>query len=125
MMNWVERGRRRSWPNFKVLSRHFPGGTELNHEEHLQNRRSPGRDFNTGPPEYEAGVFTTGIQRSVMDAVIASETSVSLYQSTLRIIHADRHLHICNNVISYVNGESLVNEMAESPGFNSRPCPRP
>jgi hypothetical protein len=29
-MNWKGFCRKRSWPNFKVLSRHFPGGTEGN-----------------------------------------------------------------------------------------------
>jgi hypothetical protein len=26
-------GRKRSWPNFKVLSQHSPSGTEENHEK--------------------------------------------------------------------------------------------
>jgi hypothetical protein len=33
MMNWKEFGRKRSWPNLKVLSRHSPGKTEVNHEK--------------------------------------------------------------------------------------------
>jgi hypothetical protein len=33
MTNWKGFGRKRSWPNFKVLSRHSPGGTEKNHEK--------------------------------------------------------------------------------------------
>jgi hypothetical protein len=32
MMNWKGSGRKRSWPNFKVLSRNSPGGIEENHE---------------------------------------------------------------------------------------------
>jgi hypothetical protein len=32
-MNWKGCGRRRSWPNFKVLSQYLPGGTEKNHEK--------------------------------------------------------------------------------------------
>jgi hypothetical protein len=36
MMNWIGFGRKPSWPNFKVLSRHSPGGTEVNHE-HLSH----------------------------------------------------------------------------------------
>jgi hypothetical protein len=32
MMNWKGFGRKWSWPNFKLLSRHFPAGTEENHE---------------------------------------------------------------------------------------------
>jgi hypothetical protein len=33
MMNWKGVGRKRSWPNFKVLSRHSPRGTEKNQEK--------------------------------------------------------------------------------------------
>jgi hypothetical protein len=35
---------------FKVLTWHFPGGTEENHEKPL-DIRSPGRDLNAGHPE--------------------------------------------------------------------------
>jgi hypothetical protein len=34
MINWEAFGQKRSWPNFKVLSRHSPVGTEENHENH-------------------------------------------------------------------------------------------
>jgi hypothetical protein len=34
-------GRKRSWPNFKVLSRHSPRGTKENHEKFNQDSRSP------------------------------------------------------------------------------------
>jgi hypothetical protein len=33
MMNWKGFGRKWSWPNFTVLSRHSPAGTEKNHEK--------------------------------------------------------------------------------------------
>jgi hypothetical protein len=33
VFNWKEFGRKRSWLNLKVLSLHFPGGTDENHEE--------------------------------------------------------------------------------------------
>jgi hypothetical protein len=39
---------------FKVLSRHLPGGTEENHGNLSQDSRSPGRDLNSEPSEYEA-----------------------------------------------------------------------
>jgi hypothetical protein len=42
-------------PNFEALSRHSPGGTEEIHEMLRQGSRSPGKDLNPGPPEYEAG----------------------------------------------------------------------
>jgi hypothetical protein len=43
MMNWKGSGRKRSWPNFKVLSQHFPADTEENHEKHQSG--SPGPRF--------------------------------------------------------------------------------
>jgi hypothetical protein len=33
MMNWKGFGRKRSWPNFNLLSRHSTGGTEENQEK--------------------------------------------------------------------------------------------
>jgi hypothetical protein len=47
------------WPNFKVLSLHSPRKTKENHEKLRRNSRSPGRDLNPEPPEYETGVLTT------------------------------------------------------------------
>jgi hypothetical protein len=32
MVNWKGFGRKRLWPNFKVLYWHLPGETEENHE---------------------------------------------------------------------------------------------
>jgi hypothetical protein len=57
MMNWKGFGRKRSWPNFKELSRNSPGRTEESHINSSQDSQSPGRDLNPGRPEYEAGVF--------------------------------------------------------------------
>jgi hypothetical protein len=65
MMDWKGLGRKRSWPNFKVLYRYSLGGTEENHEKtsiRVTGRR--GRDLNPRPPEYE-GVLTTRPRRSV------------------------------------------------------------
>jgi hypothetical protein len=59
MMNWKEFGRKRPWPNFKLLSWHSPRRTEENHENLNQDIQSPGRDMNPGPSEYEAVVLTT------------------------------------------------------------------
>jgi hypothetical protein len=33
MMNWKGFGRKQSWPNFKALSWHSPGGTKKNYEK--------------------------------------------------------------------------------------------
>jgi hypothetical protein len=59
MLNWKEVIRKRSWPNFKILSWQSPGGLRKNTENVSQDSRSAGRDLNQGPPEYEAGMLTT------------------------------------------------------------------
>jgi hypothetical protein len=56
MMNWKGCGRRQSWPNFKLLSQHLPGGTEDNHKNLSEDNRSPSRDLKLGLLEYESGV---------------------------------------------------------------------
>jgi hypothetical protein len=57
MMNCKGLGMKRSWPNLKTLSWHLPGGTEKNNETLSQDSRSPSRDLNPRPPDYE-GVLT-------------------------------------------------------------------
>jgi hypothetical protein len=42
-----------------ILSYYLPGGTEKNYENLRQDSRSPGRDLNPWPSEYEAGLLTT------------------------------------------------------------------
>jgi hypothetical protein len=67
-MNCKGCGRKRSWPNFKILSWQMPEMTERNHEKLKslsQNSRSPGRDLNAGPSEYEAEMLTSQSRRSV------------------------------------------------------------
>jgi hypothetical protein len=44
-MSWKGFGRKRLWPNFKVLSRHSPEGTEENHENLNQNSQLLGPRF--------------------------------------------------------------------------------
>jgi hypothetical protein len=52
-------GRKRLWPNV----RYYPGicldGLRKTTESLIQDSRSPDRDLNPGPPEYEAGALTT------------------------------------------------------------------
>jgi hypothetical protein len=66
MVNCKGCGRKRSWPNFKLISRHSPGGTHYNYEYLSQHSRSPGLDLNPGNPECEAGVLTTHPRRSMV-----------------------------------------------------------
>jgi hypothetical protein len=49
-----------------VLSRNLPGGTEENHENLIQNSRSPGVHLRPGPPEYRAEVFSARPRSSVV-----------------------------------------------------------
>jgi len=59
IINWKGFGRKRSWPNFKVLSWHSPGETEQTMKKINQDSQSLGLRLNPVPSEYEAGVLTT------------------------------------------------------------------
>jgi hypothetical protein len=65
MMNCKGFGWKQSWPNFKTLHRHLPGGIEKNHKNLTQDSQALGPDLNLGPSEYEAGVLTTQPERLV------------------------------------------------------------
>jgi hypothetical protein len=56
---------KRSWPNFKVLSWHSPGGAEENTKISSQDSQSPDQDLNLGPLACEAVMLTTRTQRLV------------------------------------------------------------
>jgi hypothetical protein len=51
MMHWKGFGRKRSLPNFKVLSRHLSGELRRTTKTLSQNSLSSGRDLNPGSPE--------------------------------------------------------------------------
>jgi predicted Fe-S protein YdhL (DUF1289 family) len=57
MMDCKGCGRKRSWPNFNVLSWHLPGQTEKSTEILSQVDQSMGRDLNQEPSDYEEGVY--------------------------------------------------------------------
>jgi hypothetical protein len=63
-MNWKGFGKSRRSLIYCTFFWNLPGGTEANHEK-SQSSRSPGRDLNRRPDEYEAGVLTTQPRRSV------------------------------------------------------------
>jgi hypothetical protein len=42
---------------FKILSQHFPGGTEEYHENFRQDSQPPDRNLNPGSSKYEAVLF--------------------------------------------------------------------
>jgi hypothetical protein len=58
-VNWKGFGRKRSWTNLGK----YPGicveGLRKATKVLIQDSRSPCRDLNPGPPEYEAGVLIT------------------------------------------------------------------
>jgi hypothetical protein len=49
-VNVDELRRKQSWPNFKALSQHLPGGTEENHKNLSQDSQSLGQDLNLDLP---------------------------------------------------------------------------
>jgi hypothetical protein len=65
----------------KVLSRHFPEGTEENHEKLSQDSQSSGRDLNPEHSEYEAGMLTTRPRCSVQRL----EREITLFTFLLEI----------------------------------------
>jgi hypothetical protein len=48
-----------SYPNFELLSKQLPGGTEEKRKHRSQYRRSLWRDLNAGTSDSGAGVLTT------------------------------------------------------------------
>jgi hypothetical protein len=60
-MNWKASGRKPLWPGIRLK------GLRETTKNLSQDRRSPGRDLNPEPPEYEAEVLTTRSRRSVKD----------------------------------------------------------
>jgi hypothetical protein len=58
-MNWKGYGRKRSWPNLRLFPIICLGELSKTTKNLNQNRQSPDRDLNPGPPEYEAVVLTT------------------------------------------------------------------
>jgi hypothetical protein len=47
-MKWIDGGRKRSWPNLKVLPRHFPRRTEENYEKPQSGELVSGYKFEPG-----------------------------------------------------------------------------
>jgi hypothetical protein len=65
--------RKRSWPNFTVLSRHLSGGIE-EYQEIPQDNLSLGQDLNPGLSDYVSGVLTTRPRLSV--ALLTDESNI-------------------------------------------------
>jgi hypothetical protein len=59
MMNWKGFGRKQLHPNFKILSRYLPGGSDESHEKLQTGYLVSSLTFEHGPPKYEAGVLPT------------------------------------------------------------------
>jgi hypothetical protein len=95
MINWKGFGRMRSWPNFKVLSRHSPGGLWKSTKNLSQDRRSPGRDLNSGTPEYE--VTTTFCRFSIEHSYKQSD-----------YVGKSSERGCCTVMVAVINGEQLT-----------------
>jgi hypothetical protein len=64
-MNCKIFGCKRSYPYFRYYPSICVEGLKKAMTSLSQDSRSPGRDWNSEPPEYEAGVLTTQPRRSV------------------------------------------------------------
>jgi hypothetical protein len=54
MINWKRFGRKRSWPNLRNYPSISLERLRKTTKTPSQDSRCPGRNFNLGPPEYEA-----------------------------------------------------------------------
>jgi hypothetical protein len=64
-------GKKQLWPKFKALSRHSPKGLRKITKKPSQDSRSPGRDLNPSPLEYEAKM----LNHSTMTFVYSCENT--------------------------------------------------
>jgi hypothetical protein len=76
-MNWKGFGRKRTWRN----SWYYPDicleGLRETKKNLSRDSRSPARDLNPGPVEYEAGVLPTPLRRPVTVSNFASFVSLA------------------------------------------------
>jgi hypothetical protein len=61
MMNWKRFGRKRLWPNFKVIFRHSLEELRKITKPSIRRAGRRGRDLNPGTPEYKAGYFILNV----------------------------------------------------------------
>jgi hypothetical protein len=74
-MNWKGFGRMRSWPNLRYYPRIRLEGQRKTTKTLIQVSRSPGRDLNMGPPEYEAVNHSTTSFGNALVTVVFFVTS--------------------------------------------------
>jgi hypothetical protein len=65
-MNWKGYERKRPWPNLRCYHGICLEGLRETTKNLSQDSRSPGRDSNSGPPEYKARALTSGQSHSVL-----------------------------------------------------------
>jgi hypothetical protein len=78
--DWKGCGRKRSWPNLKYYLGIGLEGLRKTTKNLSQHSRSPGRDLNPGPPEYE-GVLSTRLRNSALTRIATN------------IMHEAIHVH--------------------------------
>jgi hypothetical protein len=111
-------GRRWSCPYFKEIARKFAiclEGLKKTMKNLSLNSRSPGRDLNTGPPEYEIWVLTTRPrcsldfismlkQRHIYRSTYFTFDNISLLWSTFfvgRHVFTNSHHQVCKLYLSH------------------------
>jgi hypothetical protein len=79
-MNRKGCGRKRPWPNLRYYNGIFLEGLRKTTKNLSRDSRSPGRDLNPRPPEYESGVLTTRLRRSVIKVKLIMNERSTLRQ---------------------------------------------
>jgi hypothetical protein len=102
MMNWNGFGRKRPWPNFKVLSRHSPGGLRKATKDVSQDCRSADQDLIHRSPEYEAEILTTRPRRSVLLLIALRSAKLIIIDGNLLELYDTADLYPIKNVINFL-----------------------
>jgi len=84
MMNWEGFGTKRSGPNFKVLSRHYPGEVRKITKSLSQDGRPPHIDLNPRPLQYEAQAL------KALNMVFSVTVYLSAPKSVIKICNLHR-----------------------------------
>jgi hypothetical protein len=96
-MNWKGYGRKQSWPNL----RYYPSICLEGPRKTTKKPQSGQLVSRPGPPEYEAGVLTTQLQRSVlyitMIQLSKSKQSKSFAENNASFLHVlEKRRPICH-----------------------------
>jgi hypothetical protein len=122
-MNWKAYGRKRWWPNLRYFPGIFLEGLRNTMYNLYQDRRSPGRNWNPRPSEYEAGRTTKRQRRSVPEdyTVLQPRRPVSTLFTAARTSSVRWHTYSSQSesFIKYILGNHYFRQFCWHLHYNS------